>query len=170
MYPISSIGRILACLCALFGTATSGMLISVLVDRYQRVYNRKKFVPEQIIAARESSDSDREKKQDFIMRKLSGMKRNSSNGPSMAVDMLALHSFASTVGKRPRKYPTSSSPVRFIISIVNNRTENTSLSLYPSPVSVALMQDLCEVIQVSGEQMHLTLIRDTTDPSPSVDC
>lgn len=47
MYPITPIGRLLSCLCALFGAATMGMLISVLVDRYQRVYNRKKFLSQQ---------------------------------------------------------------------------------------------------------------------------
>jgi hypothetical protein len=46
LYPITPIGRILSCICALFGAATMGMLISVLVDRYQRVYNRKKFLPQ----------------------------------------------------------------------------------------------------------------------------
>ena len=45
--PITPIGRILACLCALFGAATMEMLVSVLVDRYQRVYNRKKFFSQQ---------------------------------------------------------------------------------------------------------------------------
>jgi hypothetical protein len=46
MYPITPIGRILACFCALFGSATTGMLVSVLVDRYQRVFNRKMYVSE----------------------------------------------------------------------------------------------------------------------------
>ena len=43
MFPITPIGRNLSCLCALFGAVTMGMLVLVLVDRYQRVYNRKKF-------------------------------------------------------------------------------------------------------------------------------
>ncbi|CAF4354584.1 unnamed protein product, partial [Rotaria sordida] len=46
MYPITVLGRIFACACAYFGVATGGILISILVDRYQRVYNRKKFFPE----------------------------------------------------------------------------------------------------------------------------
>jgi hypothetical protein len=46
LYPITPIGRILSCICALFGAATMGMLISVLVDHYQRVYNRKKIFPQ----------------------------------------------------------------------------------------------------------------------------
>jgi voltage-gated potassium channel len=47
MFPVTPIGRILACLCALFGAATIRMFVSVLVDRYQRVYNRKKVFPQQ---------------------------------------------------------------------------------------------------------------------------
>lgn len=46
MYPITAAGRILTCLCALFGSATMGMLVSVFVDRYQRVYNQKMYITE----------------------------------------------------------------------------------------------------------------------------
>ncbi|CAF1117940.1 unnamed protein product [Didymodactylos carnosus] len=46
LYPITAAGRILACLCAFSGTATIGMLASVLVDRYQRVYTRKLYIKE----------------------------------------------------------------------------------------------------------------------------
>jgi len=46
MCPITAIGRIIACLCGLSGAATVGMLVSVLVDRYQRVYNRKMYISE----------------------------------------------------------------------------------------------------------------------------
>ncbi|CAF1526460.1 unnamed protein product, partial [Rotaria sordida] len=51
MYPTTVIGRILACTCAYFGVATSGILVSILVDRYQRVYNRKRFFPDHVISA-----------------------------------------------------------------------------------------------------------------------
>ncbi|CAF1059720.1 unnamed protein product [Rotaria sp. Silwood1] len=44
MYPITTAGRIIACGCALTGAATIGMLISVLVDRYQRIFNRKTYL------------------------------------------------------------------------------------------------------------------------------
>jgi hypothetical protein len=47
--PITPIGRILSCLCALFGSATIAVLVSVLVDRYQRVYARKLYIQEEII-------------------------------------------------------------------------------------------------------------------------
>ena len=47
--PTTPAGRVIACLCALSGAGTIAMLVSVLVDRYQRVYTRKLYVkPEQI--------------------------------------------------------------------------------------------------------------------------
>ncbi|CAF3301135.1 unnamed protein product, partial [Rotaria sp. Silwood2] len=44
--PITPIGRIIACLCGLCGATTIGMLVSVLVDRYQRVFARKLYINE----------------------------------------------------------------------------------------------------------------------------
>lgn len=41
--PITPIGRALACVTAVFGITILSMLASVLVDRYQRVYSRKRF-------------------------------------------------------------------------------------------------------------------------------
>ncbi|CAF3973600.1 unnamed protein product [Rotaria sordida] len=37
-------GRIIACFCAISGTGTIAMLTSILVDRYQRVYNRRLYI------------------------------------------------------------------------------------------------------------------------------
>jgi hypothetical protein len=51
------------------------MLVSVLVDRYQRVYKRKQYCPEQILSPIDSSDSEHQEKQDFIDRKLIGMRK-----------------------------------------------------------------------------------------------
>jgi hypothetical protein len=42
--PKTPAGRVIACLCALSGAGTIAMLVSVLVDRYQRVFNRKLYV------------------------------------------------------------------------------------------------------------------------------
>ena len=51
MCPVTVVGRILTCLAALVGAGMLGMLVSVLVDRYQRVYQRKMYVPEHDIPA-----------------------------------------------------------------------------------------------------------------------
>jgi hypothetical protein len=58
MIPITPIGRMVACLCALSGSATIGVLVSVLVDRYQRVFARKLFVNEAPIDFDDYSDGE----------------------------------------------------------------------------------------------------------------
>ncbi|CAF0941967.1 unnamed protein product [Didymodactylos carnosus] len=60
MYPITAIGRTLGCLCAIFGQAAIGMAVSVLVDRYQRVYTRKLYIDakDDEMEFYESSDDD----------------------------------------------------------------------------------------------------------------
>ncbi|CAF1189243.1 unnamed protein product [Rotaria sordida] len=42
--PATPGGRIIACFCAISGTGTIAMLTSILVDRYQRVYNRRLYI------------------------------------------------------------------------------------------------------------------------------
>lgn len=42
--PVTAWGRALACFAAIYGISTVSMLVSVLVGRYQRVYNRKRFL------------------------------------------------------------------------------------------------------------------------------
>ncbi len=44
--PTTPLGRGLACLAAIYGISIVSMLVSVLVDRYQRVYTRKRFFNE----------------------------------------------------------------------------------------------------------------------------
>ena len=56
--PITPIGRIIACLCGLCGATTIGMLVSILVDRYQRVYARKLYINEDMIDFNDFSDDD----------------------------------------------------------------------------------------------------------------
>ncbi len=45
--PITPLGRGLACLGGIYGITIVSMLVSVLVGRYQRVYNRKRFFNEE---------------------------------------------------------------------------------------------------------------------------
>jgi hypothetical protein len=49
----------IACLCALSGAGTIAMLVSVLVDRYQRVYTRKRYIKPEKIDLDESSDENK---------------------------------------------------------------------------------------------------------------
>ncbi|CAF3778645.1 unnamed protein product [Rotaria magnacalcarata] len=45
--PVTPLGRGLACLAAIYGVSVVSMLVSVLVDRYQRVYARKHLLEEE---------------------------------------------------------------------------------------------------------------------------
>ncbi|CAF2523581.1 unnamed protein product [Rotaria sp. Silwood2] len=56
--PITPMGRIVSCICALFGAATMGMLVSVLVCRYERVYVRTVFIDEAVIDSYDYPDSE----------------------------------------------------------------------------------------------------------------
>ncbi|CAF1371073.1 unnamed protein product [Rotaria sp. Silwood1] len=47
--PSTPGGRIIGCFCAVSGTGTIAMLTSILVDRYQRVYNRRMYIKRQEI-------------------------------------------------------------------------------------------------------------------------
>ncbi|CAF1395527.1 unnamed protein product [Rotaria sordida] len=58
MTPITPAGRIITCFCALCGAATIGMLVSILVDRYQRVFARKLYINEDIIDFSDFSDDE----------------------------------------------------------------------------------------------------------------
>ncbi|CAF3696620.1 unnamed protein product [Rotaria sordida] len=60
MVPITALGRLTAVLCALTGVGTIGMLVSVLVDRYQRVYTRKLYIQPEQIDFNDYSDEENE--------------------------------------------------------------------------------------------------------------
>lgn len=47
--PTTAVGHVIACLCAFSGAGVIAMLVSILVDRYQRVFTRKMYMhPEKI--------------------------------------------------------------------------------------------------------------------------
>ncbi len=155
IYPVTIAGRILTCACAFLGLAISGMLISVLVEHYQRVYNRKQFLPEQIITAIDSSDSEQEEKQDFINRKLSGIRKNLSGG-------LIFPTLIESPNNN-RKYKKSSSQVRFIIKVTEDEPNNNS----NHNTANELMTELTETVKNTGEQINFELISADTDSSDS---
>ncbi|CAF0894286.1 unnamed protein product [Rotaria sordida] len=55
--PITPMGRIVCCICALFGAGTMGMLVSVLVGRYEHVYVRTIFMDEAVIDSYDYPDN-----------------------------------------------------------------------------------------------------------------
>ncbi|CAF3086325.1 unnamed protein product, partial [Rotaria sp. Silwood2] len=99
--PITPIGRIISCLCALFGAATIGMLVSVLVDRYQRIYARTLFINEEPIqiddySDDENNDTDSENENLYSVSRINlriadnnaRVKENVINGESNMVEIL----------------------------------------------------------------------------------
>ncbi|CAF3710915.1 unnamed protein product [Rotaria sp. Silwood1] len=154
MYPITIIGRILACICAYFGVATSGILVSILVDRYQRVYNRKKFFPDQIISAVDPNESEHEEKQDFINRVLSESHRVLSN--TQFIPPTPTPSISSPkYNRQPSKYNRLASRVRFCISF----TDDQSMSRTPD----VILNELEEAVKDSGEEINFKLINRQED-------
>ncbi|CAF4296610.1 unnamed protein product, partial [Rotaria sp. Silwood2] len=159
MYPITVIGRILACICAYFGVATSGILVSILVDRYQRVYSRKKIFPEQIISAADPTEREHEEKQDFINRKLTESNRLLSN--KQIVPQTSAPSITSpTCYRNFSKCKSIASRVRFFISYTENQTDDQSMSRTPDDS----LNELKQAVENSGEQVDFKLIRSNTVP------
>lgn len=55
--PETALGRALACFAAVYGISIVSMLVSILVGRYQRVYNRKRFFKDDYSEGRMFKDS-----------------------------------------------------------------------------------------------------------------
>ena len=51
-------GRVIGCFCALCGASTIAVLVSVIVDRYQRVYARKLYIQPESIDFEHYSDGE----------------------------------------------------------------------------------------------------------------
>ena len=159
MYPVTVAGRILTCMCAFFGVATSGMLVSVLVERYQRIYNQKQFPTEQVISAIDTSDSEHDEKQDFIEKNLSGTQKNLSSEPIL-LPTTAPPVASPSNDRKHSQSSSSSANVRFIITITEDQTNDSCMR----GIADELMTQLTETIQSTDEKINLTLI------SADVDC
>jgi hypothetical protein len=136
------------------------MLISVLVGRYQRVYNRKKFCPEHIISAIDSSDSERDEKQDFLNRNLTGTGKTLSG----VSNLLIKSESPLVVKKKNRKYSeydTPSSHVRFIITLTDDQINKK----FMHQTAKELMKELTETIETTGDRINLKLVSVETDSS-----
>lgn len=161
MYPVTIAGRILTCACSFSGLATSAVLVSVLVERYQRIYTRKQFLPDQVMTALNSSDNEDDEKQEFINRKLSGLKKTLS-GKSIALSMRLPHKVTSESSDRKfSRLLSSSSHVRFIITITDDQTNDKTAD----DTAHELMTQLRETIHNTGEQLNLRLIHSDVDPT-----
>ena len=161
MYPVTIAGRILTCACSFSGLATSAMLVSVLVERYQRIYTRKQFLPDQVMTVLNSSDTENDEKQEFINRKLSGLKKTLSS-KSIEPSMTRFReSIAESNDRKLSRLVSSASQVRFIITITDDQTNNKTAD----DTAHQLMTQLRETIENTGEQINLKLIHSHIDPS-----
>ncbi|CAF1285463.1 unnamed protein product [Adineta ricciae] len=153
MYPVTVAGRILTCMCAFFGVAISGMLVSVLVDRYQRVYNRKMFFPEQILSAIDESSTEQDEKQEFINKRLSKVPRNTLFS-TIIPPVTPRPSVVSSIDYKNYldSKKLSSYKIQFVISIYES--EGKSLDNY----SMDLIEELKEIVQNRDLNIHLKLI------------
>lgn len=162
MYPITVIGRILACICAYFGVATSGILVSILVNRYQRVYNRKKFCPEQIISAVDSNDVEHDEKQDFINRRISETKKSlSTNQAALTTTAHSIYSAARNMSIRSSN--SLKSYARLIILLSDNEKNGKTME----HLTDEILQELSEVMKNDEHQMHFKLVKKKEDSSHS---
>ncbi|CAF3897505.1 unnamed protein product [Rotaria sordida] len=153
MYPITVLGRVFACACAYFGVATGGILISILVDRYQRVYNRKKFFPEQIIPAVDPNESEHDEKQDFINKRLTEPNRVLSNKQILPPTPAPSIS-SQTYNRQFSRYSALSSQIQFIISLTGNETNDQSIYRTANE----LLTELTQAVNDNNENINFKLI------------
>jgi hypothetical protein len=113
--PITIIGRIIACLCALFGAATIGMLVSVLVDRYQRVFARKLYINEEPVDLHELSDVDEQSNNDDDTTRTVADEQRLSHTSIPMIQMSHLSTIEPTCS-----HETSSHRIYFILGYVND--------------------------------------------------
>jgi len=144
--PITVIGRIVSCLCALFGAATIGMLVSVLVDRYQRVYNRKLYMKEETIDFHEYSDDEnndadsRDERSSLKRRASSQIVDPDARAKENAINQINLTEIPqtpdSTNGIDEQSITRNNSRIHFIIGYVDNENQETSHTLVEKISSV----------------------------------
>jgi hypothetical protein len=152
MYPITVGGRIISCLCAVVGAGMMGMLVSVLVDRYQRVYNRKMYVPDIEISSEEFNQlkhNQDDTNKNFSIQKTSRRRQLSS---------VISHRFLS-VHKRlkPNQRHESSSQSYKVHFTVSFDGENID-SKEADNIVTTMKEKLTEVIPDSSTGINLKLI------------
>ncbi|CAF1243242.1 unnamed protein product [Rotaria sordida] len=168
--PITPIGRIIAALCGLCGAAIIGMLVSILVDQYQRVFARKLYINEDIIDFHEFSDDENN---DTDSRRSSGQSHRRCNMKETECSDLRTKfnsvfekdnnhtiptiNISSTpdieiINEDPRNQ--YSSGVHFIIGYVDNEKEEKSRDLLETISSFVTQK------QIAGDNIRLSIVSD----------
>lgn len=167
IYPITPVGRIIACLCALCGAATIGMLVSVLVDRYQRVFARKLYINEDIIDFDDYSDDENN---DTDSRRSSAQLRRRQ--AIVDPDARAKDNAAYELDRNTLEIPSadrqdvianpvsaSNSGVHFIIGYVDDDNQQTSRDLLETIRSAVALR------QTTDDNIQLNIVADEQQPS-----
>jgi hypothetical protein len=148
MCPITPVGRVLTCLCALSGPATMGMLVSVLVDRYQRVYNRKMYISEPEISSVDfdltNDPDDDDMTSIFSLQKLSRRQKFST---TISPQLSSGHGKSKNDRKEAYK-------LQFVVSF--NDKDRTVTDV----VVATMKKKLTEVVSTSDIDVNLKLIDD----------
>lgn len=147
MYPVTAVGRVLTCLCALFGSSTMGMLTSVLVDRYQRVFNRKMYISETDVPLAEAdnkNDLDEEEKSNTSSAKLHRRTKISN-----ALN----HSFSSIQQKR-KTDRSHKVKVQFLVSFNDDNKDHHS----SDQIITMMKRKLTEAISTTNIDVNLKLV------------
>ncbi|CAF1491497.1 unnamed protein product, partial [Rotaria sordida] len=173
--PITPTGRVIACLCGLCGATTIGMLVSILVDRYQRVFARKLYINEDIIDLHDLSDDENNdtdsKRGSGQLHRRSNVKeiedsdaRTKSNSAFEKDDQHVIPTI--TISPAPdiavineNSMNRHNSGVHFIIGYVDNEKHEKSRDLLETISSVVAQK------QTSGDNIELSIIPDKDQQS-----
>jgi hypothetical protein len=148
MYPISPVGRILTCLCALSGPATIGMLVSVLVGRYQRVYNRKMYISQSKIPSANfgiiSNENDH-RRSVFSLPKSSRIKD---------ISTALFKRVSSFQGRIKHKQHQQSCKLQFVVSFNGNNHDKSKVD----NIVTVMKKKLAETVSNTDIDINLKLI------------
>ena len=157
IYPVTTAGRAITCLCALSGAATMGMLVSVLVDRYQRVYSRKMYLNEEdttpvdLETINHLDDDDTNSL--FSLHRSSGRRRLSEviARPGSLFPLKIRHDHRQSSTSLP------ASNLQFVVSFNNNNNNNENHDATDHVVTV-MKKKLTEAISTANIDVKLKLI------------
>lgn len=149
MCPTTAAGRIITCLCALCGPATMGMLISVLVDRYQRVYNRKMYIQEDDVS---NVDLDIMASSDDEVKSSTSSRRTLRRQDFSTAISQHLTSFHGKIKHEPH----SSNKLQFVVSMNNKKTEKDSSAT--DCILAVIKKKMAEVVALAEVDVDLKLV------------
>ncbi|CAF3829461.1 unnamed protein product [Rotaria sp. Silwood1] len=175
--PITPIGRVIACLCALCGAATIGMLVSILVDRYQRVFARKLYINEDIIDFHEFSDDENNdldsRRSSRQFHHLGSMKEteysNARTNFNSAFEQDDKHTIPTTnissasdiEVTNENSINQDSNGAHFIIGYIDNEKHEKSRDLLETISSIVTQK------QTAGDNIRLSIVSDENQQSTS---